>query len=705
MMAAGLFWGSGTASAAVDKNASYQEMIGLAQQINTLKAQVRSNPQAATTYAAATARYRELSAALGGDDPGHLGLNGGPSTALRDSVTVVPTTPAGCNAATATFTQSTPVAFPTGPAVVTSTVVVSGVGPYLFDLDMTTFITHTFAADLDITITSPAGTVVTLTTDNGAGNDNVFNGTVWDDDANPAGQVPYTTNNGLVTDHAYVNLTTATPLVPEEAFGAFIGEDPNGTWTITISDDLAGDGGSLDSWSLAVTTFASAPITTAEPTVTQSTPVAIPTGPAVVTSTLVVSGAGTSILDVNATTFLTHTFAADLDITLTSPAGTVVTLTTDNGAGNDNVFNGTVWDDDANPAGQVPYTTNNGLVTDHAYVNLTTATPLVPEEAMAAFIGEDPNGTWTITISDDLAGDGGSLDSWSLDIDTFSCVVPTSADLSITKTDGVTAVSPGGTTTYTITVANAGPDAVNPATVTDTFPAACTSVSYTSTAAGGATGNTAGPAAGNINDAALNLPAGSSVTYTATCTIDPSAAGTLVNTATVSSATTDPNPANNTATDTDTLTASADLSLDKVLTTGGPINVGDNVVFSLTVTNNGPATATGVTVTDTLPAGLTYVSNSCGASFVAPTLTWSVGTLAPSASATCNLTVTVTQSGPFSNTASATANEADATPANNADAAGGTTVAEVPTVGEIGLLALITLLAASAAITLRRRQA
>jgi uncharacterized repeat protein (TIGR01451 family) len=195
------------------------------------------------------------------------------------------------------------------------------------------------------------------------------------------------------------------------------------------------------------------------------------------------------------------------------------------------------------------------------------------------------------------------------------------------------------------------------------------------------------------------------VTYTATCTIDPSAAGTLVNTATVSSATTDPNPANNTATDTDTLTASADLSLDKVLTTGGPINVGDNVVFSLTVTNNGPATATGVTVTDTLPAGLTYVSNSCGASFVAPTLTWSVGTLAPSASATCNLTVTVTQSGPFSNTASATANEADATPANNADAAGGTTVAEVPTVGEIGLLALITLLAASAAITLRRRQA
>src|SRR5438552_1714978 len=84
---------------------------------------------------------------------------------------------------------------------------------------------------------------------------------------------------------------------------------------------------------------------------------------------------------------LQHMFNAYLDITLQSPAGTVVTITTDNGGSNDDVFNGTVWDDQANPGGQVPYTTNNGLVTDQAYVNLVTATPLVPEEAMGAFIG------------------------------------------------------------------------------------------------------------------------------------------------------------------------------------------------------------------------------------------------------------------------------------------------------------------------------
>jgi subtilisin-like proprotein convertase family protein len=165
-----------------------------------------------------------------------------------------PPAPPNCAATTTNFTNSTVLAIPTGPGVVTSTIVVAGVDPYLWDLDVTTFIEHTFPSDLDITLMSPAGTIVTLTTDNGGGSDNVFNGTVWDDDADPDGQAPYVSNNGLATDQTYVNLVLASPLVPEEAMGAFIGEDPNGTWTLTISDDLGGDGGQMTSWSLALTT-------------------------------------------------------------------------------------------------------------------------------------------------------------------------------------------------------------------------------------------------------------------------------------------------------------------------------------------------------------------------------------------------------------------------------------------------------------------
>ncbi len=406
--------------AQTSKESNHSQMLSLAAQMRQLKPQIGSDLAAAASYATAENQYRALSQQMGGDDPGHvLGPSGGAADA-PSAPQVAPPAPLNCTAATATFTQSTPTAIPTGPGVVTSTVVVSGVGPFLWDLDLTTNLTHTFAADLDVTLTSPAGTVVTLTTDNGAGNDNVFNGTLWDDDANPGGTVPYVTNNGVATDHGYVNLTTATPLVAEEAMGAFLGENPNGTWTITISDDLAGDGGSLDSWSLAVTALAAAPTLSSATLHNSAGAVAIPTGPAVATSTIVVAGAGT-VSDISVTTNITHTFAADLDITLTSPAGTVVTLTTDNGAGNDNVFNGTVWRDDANPAGTLPYTTNNGLATDHAYVNLTLASPLVPEESLSAFLGENPNGTWTLTVSDDLAGDGGSIASWSISVVNQSC--------------------------------------------------------------------------------------------------------------------------------------------------------------------------------------------------------------------------------------------------------------------------------------------
>ena len=72
---------------------------------------------------------------------------------------------------------------------------------------------------------------------------------------------------------------------------------------------------------------------------------------------------------------------------------------TDNGNDNVNVFNGTTWEDGINPGGQVPYTTNDGLVNDTAYVSGTPAFNLVPEEALANFIGDDPRGTWTLTYA------------------------------------------------------------------------------------------------------------------------------------------------------------------------------------------------------------------------------------------------------------------------------------------------------------------
>lgn len=328
----------------------------------------------------------------------------------------------GCAGTTTAFSNTTSVPISdTGTPVITSTITVSGIDTWLWDLDVQTFITHSFSGDLDITLTSPQGTIITLTTDNGAGNDNVFNGTLWDDQAHPAGQVPYTTHNGLVTDHAYQNGVTATPLVPEEPLGGVWGQNPNGVWTLTISDDWTGNGGSLNSWSLFITTPRPELVITGPNTLVWNqtdTPIA---DNGLTTSTLLVSGVARRILMISVCAAIIHTDNSNLDITLTSPVGTVVTLTTDNGEANNWRF-GTWWTDDANPLGQVPYESNDGMTTDHAYADDVAVGFLTPEEALSAFIGEDPNGTWTLTMSDDTAGDTGTLDFWGMQINT--CSIP-----------------------------------------------------------------------------------------------------------------------------------------------------------------------------------------------------------------------------------------------------------------------------------------
>ncbi|MBK7146039.1 MAG: DUF11 domain-containing protein [Xanthomonadales bacterium] len=113
----------------------------------------------------------------------------------------------------------------------------------------------------------------------------------------------------------------------------------------------------------------------------------------------------------------------------------------------------------------------------------------------------------------------------------------------------------------------------------------------------------------------------------------------------------------------------ADVSLTKTAVVAGTLAIGSNFNYDLTVSNAGPAGATGVVVTDTLPAQVTYVSNTCGATYAAPTLTWNVGALANAANATCSITVTVAQTGAIDNTATVTSTTTDPNPANDAASA------------------------------------
>ncbi|HEX6833342.1 MAG TPA: choice-of-anchor D domain-containing protein, partial [Rudaea sp.] len=131
-----------------------------------------------------------------------------------------------------------------------------------------------------------------------------------------------------------------------------------------------------------------------------------------------------------------------------------------------------------------------------------------------------------LTIVSDSAADPGSV---ALD-GTGSAA---QASLTLSLDDGIAIAQPNHAVTYTLTVANNGPDRAPQTALSDTFPAVLTACSWTSTAAGGATGNTAGPVSSNIAEL-LDLPMGSSVTYVIHCTVAANAAaGTLTHTATL----------------------------------------------------------------------------------------------------------------------------------------------------------------------------
>ncbi len=100
-----------------------------------------------------------------------------------------------------------------------------------------------------------------------------------------------------------------------------------------------------------------------------------------------------------------------------------------------------------------------------------------------------------------------------------------------------------------------------------------------------------------------------------------------------------------------------------------PVTEGNSVTYNIDVTNNGPSNATSVTVTDVLPATVTFVSASTVCSNSSGTVTCSIGNLGNGATANVQITVAPSHDvagASFSNTASATAAESDPTTPNTA---------------------------------------
>jgi uncharacterized repeat protein (TIGR01451 family) len=207
---------------------------------------------------------------------------------------------------------------------------------------------------------------------------------------------------------------------------------------------------------------------------------------------------------------------------------------------------------------------------------------------------------------------------------TISTAVNESADLRILKEckPDQPNKQPAGTPTFCdIYVDNLGPSDARSVVIRDVIispqPVTVTAISSDSTAPPPATCPAPPPPATNIeiicNDAVL--PAGARDTIKVTFVI--SDTGDVNDTATVSSATPDPDLSNNEAVGRVSFGSSADLRLLKT-DSPDPVTAGTNITYTLTVFNDGPSTATDVIVKDDLPAQVTDVSvtsagNTCNA--------------------------------------------------------------------------------------------
>ncbi|MDB6125509.1 MAG: hypothetical protein JWQ71_4502, partial [Pedosphaera sp.] len=113
----------------------------------------------------------------------------------------------------------------------------------------------------------------------------------------------------------------------------------------------------------------------------------------------------------------------------------------------------------------------------------------------------------------------------------------------------------------------------------------------------------------------------------------------------------------------------------------GTIHTGDQFTYTVKVANNGPATSSGVILTDTLPVGLNFISAVASQGVwgnASGTVTWNVGSLNSAANATLTVTASAATAGVFTNNATVTANEIDLNTANNASQASVTVLTIVP---------------------------
>jgi uncharacterized repeat protein (TIGR01451 family) len=420
----------------------------------------------------------------------------------------------------------------------------------------------------------------------------------------------------------------------------------------------------------------------------------------VITDTATVN-AGNQAFGANSTTAIdvvaANSTQADLGLTTVGAPVTVL-------AGNSITYTQTVTNNGPAAASAVSFTeatpTNTTFASVSAPVGWTCTTPAVggignvtcTDTTLASAASADiivtvnvPSTVTAATITATSSVSSSTTDPNSANNSTtVNTSVQDKCDLTVTNSGTPNPVTAGSDITYTQTVFNHGPSSCSTGTFTEATPTNTTFVSVAAVTTGGGTWTC--PNAAPVACTNPSVPPNSTVTITATYLVPAAtAAGTIItDTATAASATDDTNPADNSATVTIGVTVAADADLS-VTDTGSPnpVNAGQNITFSQTVTNAGPHAASTITLTETLPVSAPGGISTTFVSLAGPA-GWTCTTVAPyqctiatlAANATANFTfvvtvpTTVAQASTITDTASvASSVTTDPNPGNNSASA------------------------------------
>ena len=268
----------------------------------------------------------------------------------------------------------------------------------------------------------------------------------------------------------------------------------------------------------------------------------------------------------------------------------------------------------------LPTKMQNPLVMDDGGATCT----IVSGELNCAIASLPAGQSRTIKVMGTLAGDATSISNTAsitgAEIDsnpsnntsTVAADVSPRADLSVLKTASPTTASPGDEVVYTLTARNDGPSTAIHARITDQLPDGVTFVSSPDCTA----------VSGNVICQLGDIPAGQQRTATLRIKIDSDAPSTVTNTATIDSDVDDPDESDNESSSTVSVAGGADISIEKQadVSSAAP---GDTITYTLTARNQGPSTSKDVSVSDTIPAGLEFISSTPGS----PTCTQAAGTV------------------------------------------------------------------------------